>query len=83
MTKSELVKRLREANPHLYLQDVEIIVTTIFNEIEAALSRGNRVELRGFDAFTVKQRTARMGRNPRTGEKVVGGRDVPNYPLAL
>src|ERR1043165_8477394 len=52
MTKSELVQRLSEANPHLYQRDVEVIVTAIFDEIAAALARGNRVELRGFGAFS-------------------------------
>jgi integration host factor subunit beta len=70
MTKSELIARLATANPHLYQRDVERIVTTIFEEISAALARGDRVELRGFGAFSVKQRGARVGRNPRTGESV-------------
>ncbi len=70
MTKSELVQRLAEANPHLYQRDVETIVTAIFGEIAAALSRGDRVELRGFGAFSVKWRDARVGRNPRTGDRV-------------
>jgi integration host factor subunit beta len=70
MTKSELIARLSEANPHLYQRDVERIVTTIFDEIATALARGDRVELRGFGAFSVKRREARQGRNPRTGEQV-------------
>jgi len=70
MTKSELIARLAEQNPHLYQRDVERIVTTIFDEIAAALGRGDRVELRGFGAFSVKLRDARQGRNPRTGESV-------------
>ena len=70
MTKSELIQRLAERNPHLYQRDVERIVTTIFDEIAAALSRGDRVELRGFGAFSVKRREARQGRNPRTGDSV-------------
>ncbi len=70
MTKSELIARLAEQNPHLYHRDIERIVTTIFEEISAALARGQRVELRGFGAFSVKQRDARVGRNPRTGEAV-------------
>jgi len=70
MTKSELIARLAEANPHLFHRDVERIVTTIFDEISEALARGDRVELRGFGAFSVKQRDARTGRNPRTGESV-------------
>ena len=80
MTKSELVARLAERNPHLYHRDVERIVTTIFDEIGDALSRGDRVELRGFGAFSVKQREARVGRNPRTGEAVkVSSKHVPFF----
>jgi len=70
VTKSELIARLAEQNPHLYQRDVERIVTRVFDEIAAALSDGSRVELRGFGAFSVKQRRARVGRNPRTGETV-------------
>ncbi|RMD64365.1 MAG: integration host factor subunit beta [Alphaproteobacteria bacterium] len=70
MTKSELIQRIAELNPHLYHRDVERIVGTIFEEISAALARGDRVELRGFGAFSVKRREARIGRNPRTGEAV-------------
>src|SRR3954454_7589509 len=70
MTKSELILRLSEQNPHLYQRDIEKIVTTIFDEISEALSRGDRVELRGFGAFSVKKRDARVGRNPRTGASV-------------
>ena len=70
MTKSELIARLAEANPHLYQRDVERIVTTIFDEITTALARGDRVELRGFGAFSVKERGSRTGRNPRTGDSV-------------
>jgi integration host factor subunit beta len=70
MTRSELIADLAAANPHLMGRDVELIVATILDEITAALSRGERVELRGFGAFTVKRRDARTGRNPRTGEAV-------------
>ena len=70
MTRSELIAELTSANPHLLSRDMELIVTTIFDEITAALARGERVELRGFGAFTVKRRDARTGRNPRTGEAV-------------
>jgi integration host factor subunit beta len=70
MTKSELIQKLSERNPHLFLRDVEKIVDTIFEEITSALVKGDRVELRGFGAFSVKQRDARTGRNPRTGETV-------------
>ncbi len=80
MIKSELISRLAEANPHLYQRDVERIVSTIFEEIAAALARGDRVELRGFGAFSVKHRPARIGRNPRTGETVhVGEKYVPFF----
>lgn len=70
MTKSELIQRLADMNPHLYLRDLEKIVETVFDEISGALSRGDRVELRGFGVFSVKERDARVGRNPRTGETV-------------
>ena len=70
MIKSELVQRLAAENPHLYQRDIENIVNTILNEITGALARGDRVELRGFGAFSVKNRPARIGRNPRTGEPV-------------
>ena len=70
MIKSELVARLAERYPHLYHRDVERIVSTVLDEISAALSNGDRVELRGFGAFSVKVRPARQGRNPRTGEAV-------------
>ncbi|MGE5475920.1 MAG: integration host factor subunit beta [Bacteroidales bacterium] len=80
MTKSELIARLAEQNPHLYQRDVERIVTTIFDEIAAALAQGDRVELRGFGAFSVKKRDARQGRNPRTGEQVsVQGKAIPFF----
>jgi integration host factor subunit beta len=80
MTKSELIQRVAELNPHLYHRDVERIVTTIFEEISEALARGDRVELRGFGAFSVKQRDARVGRNPRTGAAVqVAEKHIPFF----
>lgn len=80
MTKSELIQRLAERNPHLYLRDVEKIVETIFEEITKALANGDRVELRGFGAFSVKQRDSRTGRNPRTGETVhVSAKRLPFF----
>ena len=80
MTKSELIQRLAERNPHLFQRDVERIVATILDEISAALARGDRVELRGFGAFSVKHRSARTGRNPRTGESVsVDEKAVPYF----
>lgn len=80
MIKSELIARLAEQNPHLYQRDVERIVATVFDEITNALRRGDRVELRGFGAFSVKRRPARIGRNPRTGESVsVAEKFVPFF----
>lgn len=80
MTKSELIARLAEANPHLFQRDVERIVSTIFDEITQALADGDRVELRGFGAFSVKTRGSRTGRNPRTGASVdVGEKAVPYF----
>ena len=70
MIKSELIQQIAADNPHLFQRDVERIVSTVFEEITAALARGDRVELRGFGAFSVKKRDARIGRNPRTGEAV-------------
>jgi integration host factor subunit beta len=80
VTRSELIGELANDNPHLRAADVETIVGTIFEEISAALARGERVELRGFGAFTVKRRDARTGRNPRTGEAVpVDEKAVPFF----
>ena len=70
MTKSELIARLAEANPTLYHRDIEKLVNTVFDTITTALVEGNRVELRGFGAFSIRERKARLGRNPRTGEAV-------------
>ena len=70
MIKSELIQKLAATNQHLYHRDIERIVNVVFNEIVEALARGDRVELRGFGAFTVKHRAPRVGRNPRTGERV-------------
>lgn len=70
MIKSELVQLIADKNPHLYQRDVENIVNAILGEITEALADGDRVELRGFGAFSVKNRQPRQGRNPRTGEKV-------------
>lgn len=80
MIKSELIAVLADRNPHLYQRDVERIVSTVFDEITQALCRGDRVELRGFGAFSVKRRPPRIGRNPRTGERVeVGEKHVPFF----
>ena len=80
MTKSELIAQLAQENPHLRQPDIEAIVATIFDEVIAALARGDRVELRGFGAFSAKQREARTGRNPRTGAAVeVVAKRVPFF----
>ncbi|MFC3528937.1 integration host factor subunit beta [Paracoccus mangrovi] len=80
MIRSELIQKIAEENPHLFQRDVERIVNTVFEEIIDAMSRGDRVELRGFGAFSVKKRDARQGRNPRTGESVsVDEKHVPFF----
>ena len=80
MIKSELIEKLATGNPHLMHKDVEKIVNVILEEITGALARGDRVELRGFGAFSVKQRPARTGRNPRTGAHVaVDRKSVPFF----
>ena len=80
MIKSELIHKIANTNPHLYHRDVERIVQVVFDEIVEALARGDRVELRGFGAFTVKHRAARQGRNPRTGRAVnVAEKFVPFF----
>jgi integration host factor subunit beta len=70
MIKAELIARIAEQNPHLFNKDVKRAVNIIFDEIEAALVRRDRVELRGFGAFTVRTWPARPGRNPKTGESI-------------
>lgn len=80
MIRSELIAKISEKNPHLSQRDVEKIVNTLFEEITGALAEGDRVELRGFGAFSVRKRDARTGRNPRTGESVeVAEKHVPFF----
>jgi integration host factor subunit beta len=80
MIKSELIERISSQNPHLFARDIEKIVTAILGEIIEALSRGDRVELRGFGAFSVRRRGAREGRNPRTGVAVsVANKAIPHF----
>lgn len=77
MTKSELIQRLSKRYPHLYQRDIEVLVNTMFDEITKALATGNRVELRGFGAFSVRTREARAARNPKNGAMVsVGSRNA-------
>jgi integration host factor subunit beta len=78
--RSELIQIITDQNPHLYQRDVEKIVNTVFDEITNAMANGDRVELRGFGAFSVKRRDARVGRNPRTGASVdVEEKHVPFF----
>jgi integration host factor subunit beta len=80
MIRSELIQIIADQNPHLFQRDVERIVNTVFDEITNAMAKGDRVELRGFGAFSVKKRDARVGRNPRTGESVsVSEKHVPFF----
>lgn len=80
MIRSELIQKIADENPHLSQRNIEKIVGTVFDEIIGAMSRGDRVELRGFGAFSVKRRDARQGRNPRTGEMVeVDEKHVPFF----
>ncbi len=70
MTRSQLIEQLAAQNPHLVHREAERIVNAIFETIAAGLARGDRIELRGFGSFIVKERGPRVGRNPRTGETV-------------
>ena len=80
MIRSELIEKISTDNPHLFQRDVERIVNTIFDRVIEAMASGDRVELRGFGAFSVKKRDARLGRNPRTGEAVqVEEKHVPFF----
>jgi integration host factor subunit beta len=79
MLKSELIKRISSQNPHLYERDIEKIVSAILDEMVEALRRGDRIELRGFGAFSAKVRGARQGRNPKTGVAVAVGRKTIPY----
>ena len=80
LIKSQLIQNITEANPHLFIRDVERIVNTIFNEISSSLAAGKRVELRGFGAFSIQHRKERIGRNPRTGEAVsVEEKYIPRF----
>ena len=82
MTRSELIAKLAAKNPALYHRDIERLVGTILDEIGGALERGDRVELRGFGAFSVRERKARLGRNPRTGTSVeVSEKKAPFFKM--
>ena len=80
MIRSELLQALAKENPELRVEDVERAVDTFFDEVAESLARGGRVELRGFGAFSTRQREARKGRNPRTGDTVsVPEKRVPYF----
>ena len=82
MTKSELIARLAAQNPSLYHRDIERLVNTVFETITEALISGDRVELRGFGAFSLRERGSRIGRNPRTGESVsVSAKRMPFFKM--
>jgi integration host factor subunit beta len=80
MIRSELLQTLARENPGLRAEEVERVVDVFFDEISDRLARGGRVELRGFGAFSTRERDPRQGRNPRTGESVsVPGKRVPYF----
>ena len=80
MIRSELVEKLAADHPHLTSREVEATVSAIFDAITGKLAAGGRVELRGFGAFSTREREARTGRNPRTGEAVaVDAKRVPFF----
>ena len=80
MIRSELIKKLADANPELAERDIDGIIAIFFDEIATRLAQDGRVELRGFGTFSTRSRTARTGRNPRTGESVdVCAKRVPYF----
>lgn len=80
MTKSELIEKIAAKNPNLTLKEIDRIVSVVFDSIIDALSSGERVEFRGFGAFSVRTRSPRTAKNPRTGEKLnVGERNIPHF----
>jgi integration host factor subunit beta len=70
MTRSELVQILSEKQPYLSFKEIEKVVKVIFDDMALALSKGERIEIRGFGSFSIRFRPPRVARNPRTGEKV-------------
>ena len=80
MTKSELIEKLVLDYPLISKKESELIVTSVFDDIASALVSGDRVEIRGFGSFSVKDRGARLARNPKTGEQVdIGSKKVPFF----
>ena len=82
MTKSDLIKKLTDRNNYLFQKDIHKVIHIIFNSISEALENGDRVELRGFGAFGVKKRQARIGRNPRSGHPVpIPEKNIPFFKM--
>jgi integration host factor subunit beta len=80
MIRSELLLALAKENPDLRADEIERVVDVFFDEVGKRLAEGGRVELRGFGAFSTRERDPRRGRNPRTGESVeVPGKRVPYF----
>lgn len=82
MNKSDLIQSVADKMPNLAIKDVELIVNTIFDAMTDSLSKDQRIEIRGFGSFEVRKRNPRLGRNPKTGNKVeVGQRRVPFFKV--
>ncbi len=80
MTKSELISRLAERFPQLLAKDAELVVKIILDAMAKSLARGERIEIRGFGSFDLNYRPSRVGRNPKSGEKVhVPEKYVPHF----
>ena len=80
MTKSELIEKMAEENPNLTRKQVEFIVNGVFDLIKKSLAEGNKVEIRGFGSFKIRDKKAKIGRNPKTGERVeVPAKKVPYF----
>lgn len=80
MTKSELIERITERQSHLSARDVELAIKTVLEQMAEALADGERIEVRGFGSFSLHYRSARQGRNPKTGESVLlDGKYVPHF----
>ena len=80
MIRSELLAALAQDNPELRTEEVEQVVDIFFEEISQRLTEGGRVELRGFGAFSTREREARKGRNPQTGQTIqIAAAKVPGF----
>lgn len=80
MTKSELIEKIALVHTQLPVKDVELAVKTMLDQMTGALAEGERIEIRGFGSFSLHFRAARLGRNPKTGEKVdLLGKYVPHF----